>query len=111
MNKTKEILIDAGVKDTYWGRAILSAQKVGHFTPANKNKAGNWVTCACGKITHDIPRDHKGGEMPLDSLLSQLGMDFYDCVSTDKIVSSAKTLVLIEQRAIEVALKYNKGAN
>jgi hypothetical protein len=111
MKKTKEILIDAGVKDTYWGRAILSAEKVGHFTPANKNKAGNWVSCACGKTTQDIPRDHKGGNMPLDSRLSQLGMDFYVCVNTDKIVSSAKTIALIERRAIEVALKYNKGAN
>jgi len=101
MSKTKRILTDAGLEDTYWGKAIIQAQEDGAFTPELSEESGNWTTCACGKQSDMIPRQPDGGA-PVDSILLKLGVLFCDFVGDNAFTRSAETLVKIEERATEV---------
>lgn len=110
---TQEILTEANLQDSYWGTIIIEAEKTGNdFTVAQGHEAGNWCTCACGKVTCDIPRraspqfEGKGETWPLDKQLYELGMDFYDAVCRGNFEASARTLVSIEKRAIIVATEF-----
>lgn len=41
--------------------------------------ANNWVTCACGQLCKDLPRDLSGE--PEDPLLKELGIEFMQCIN------------------------------
>ena len=71
--KTLKILKKANLQDTYWGKKIIAAEKRGYFTQSNKNQSEEWVTCACGRLTHDIPRTARF-RAPMDIILADLGL-------------------------------------
>jgi hypothetical protein len=83
-----------------WSRVIDRAIKQ---EPSDKrwselaDAAGNWVTCACGAQCSILPRDHNG--YPLDSILEQLGTDFFIDVDNREWKSAKKTLDQIEARS------------
>lgn len=91
---------------TYWGKKIIAAADRGQFTHANKEASGNWVTCACGQVSVDIPRC--GGMMPKDLHLSGLGVQFDCAVLDNKPYEAAEALVRIEERAALVAIETAK---
>lgn len=116
----QEILTEANLQDSYWGQAIIDVEKFGStFSISKLREAGNWCTCACGRITCDIPRrfspafEGEGETWPLDKDLYDLGMEFYDAVCRNAFEEAAITLVHIEKRAIIVAKEYRltKGEN
>jgi hypothetical protein len=110
MNKAKEYLELKGYDQTYWGKKIIAAEKRGRFTESNINHSADWVTCACGRVTADIPRDpdthFHGYNTPLDAILRERGFDFYTAVDDNRFLKAAQTLVSIEARAIVVAKAY-----
>ncbi len=67
--------------------------------------AGSWVTCACGKVAEDIPRDPKLHD-PLDLYLRKMGNTFHDFVVWDDFLGAAHNLNRIEKRALEVVMEY-----
>jgi hypothetical protein len=47
MNNEQEvtnILTEANLQTSYWGKKIIAAAKRGHFTESNKEQALDWVT-------------------------------------------------------------------
>ncbi len=114
MNEAKEYLELKGLDNSYWGKKIIAAEERGKFTASNRHHAADWVTCACGKITSDIPRtldldeDSHSYNVPLDSVLKDHGFSFYDNVEADRFLAAAETLVSIETRAIIVAKAHLK---
>lgn len=106
----QEILTEANLQDTHWGKVIIEAEAGHGFSVKEQRDAGNWCTCACGRTTCDIPRHvsppGEGDTWPLDKTLYALGMDFYDFVCSNAYEDSAKTLVEIEKRAQIVATQY-----
>tara|TARA_R110000796_G_scaffold177389_1_gene294232 strand:- start:348 stop:683 length:336 start_codon:yes stop_codon:yes gene_type:complete len=102
MNKAKEYLELKGLDQTYWGSIIVWAEERGSFTTRSKEQAGSWVTCACGRVTSDIPR-YELQSRPQDRLLNNLGGRFYGAVEENDFLAAAQTLVRIEARAIIVA--------
>jgi hypothetical protein len=107
MSETKRFLHEEGLAETYWGKIIITAEEEGGFTPTNRNESMSWVTCACGKITQDIPRvfdhDTNTSDYPVDKKLQQLGNWFCSKVYNDEYLVAAKTLIEIEERAMIVA--------
>ena len=113
--EVNEILEDAGLHDSVWGKRILKACEEGTFSGQDKELAGSWVTCACGEVTAGIPRGKDrysstytlSDEMvPQDAKLERLGLTFFYAVSEGHhCTTAAKLLVEIEARAIEVAGK------
>lgn len=106
MKSAYEILKEAKLLSTYWGKRIALAEKKGYFTRHDLVKAAGWVTCACGKITADIPRmddDHITGNIPLDYELQDLGKVFPSRITMGHFKGAASILVEIEARAIIVA--------
>ena len=100
-----------GLQDSHWGKRILRAVKRNTFTSKDTWKAGNWVSCACGKVTADIPRCKTYGQSegaPTDFKLKDLGMDFHFYVAENNFDKAARTLVLIEKHAQLVASR-SKG--
>ena len=72
-----------------------------------KISSKNWVTCACGNQCAKIPREPSGsalvyGGAPKDTLLLQLGQDFYNHLSFHRIGAAKRTLNKIEKRSIQV---------
>lgn len=105
-----EILKEANLQDSYWGKLLLNAELLGVTEDLTK-QAGNWPTCACGRLTYDIPRkEGKNGAIgcPLDETLYRLGMHFYDSLCYGSVGQTAKTLVEIEKRAQIVAAEYHQ---
>ena len=105
----KELLAEHNLQHSVWGKKILKAQKSPEgFTLQDKYDSMSWVTCACGRVTADIPRRSRLAEVPnqpLDFLLRMLGSKFYSKVCEDNPLEAAKTLVKIEARALVVAAK------
>jgi hypothetical protein len=97
----KRYLESAKLDKTFWGKKIIAAEKRGGFTLSNSSRAATWVTCACGKITQDIPRNRRS--RPLDAELIRLGNLFSTDVDTNDFLSTAYLLARIEKRAIYVA--------
>tara|TARA_R110000796_G_scaffold115597_1_gene227728 strand:+ start:443 stop:880 length:438 start_codon:yes stop_codon:yes gene_type:complete len=112
IGQAEDVLNMAGLASTYWGKKIIAAEKRGKFTASNRQHAADWVTCACGRVTGDIPRepcldeDSHSYNLPLDSLLKHHGFNFYDNVEEGRFLAAAETLVSIEARAITVAKAY-----
>jgi hypothetical protein len=108
MNNEQEvtnILTEANLQTSYWGKKIIAAAKRGHFTESNKEQALDWVTCACGKLDDAIPRYRQDwsryGE-PLDERLAFLGTAFSEAIDWGDHQDAAHCLIDIEERAIEV---------
>lgn len=97
----KQILEDAGLAESHWGKRIIRAEVRGKFTKADRRDAKNWVTCACGQVTADIPRHNDN--RPVDNDLWLSGAKFACDVAFDRYIRAAKILIEIEKRAIEVA--------
>lgn len=64
------------------------------------DRAGDWVTCACGNQCAAIPRDHHGE--PRDEVLAALGMDFYDAIDCENAEEARQVLDKIEARSIDI---------
>lgn len=96
----KQVLKEAGLAKSHWGKRIIDAEERGEFTQQDRIEAENWVTCACGKVTVDIPRHDVGS--PIDTKLLWLGLDFDHAVDSHRFTSASKTLVEIEKRAAQV---------
>lgn len=107
MKTALEILTDAGLHNSYWGKRIIKAEKRGEFTEGDVKKAGSWTTCACGKQDPRIPRDEEGA--PCDVYLWELGLGFNGKVYTHQVVQAARTLVKIEKRAAIVLANTLRG--
>ena len=99
----EQILKDHGLHDSHWGKRIIAAEQNGGFNEQDIHDAANWVTCACGKVTHDIPRGKSfSSNAPKDGKLLDLGGSFHYRISTQSFAASAIALINIEKRAIEV---------
>ena len=70
------------------------------FTTDDKNRAGDYVTCACGEQDPRIPRMADG--QPLDAELAVTGAYFSGEVSICDIEEAERCLAQIEARAAEV---------
>lgn len=117
-----EILTQAGLQKTVWGKRILAAEKRGKFTPEESALAKNWQTCACGEQDPRIPRqtEESPGSIrwdmcPVDDRLSKLGSQFDQNVrhgqyAPEGIPQAAKTLVRIESRSAGILLQEQKKA-
>jgi hypothetical protein len=104
----KEILEEANLQDTFWGRIIVKAELRGvGFAPHWVALAGSWTTCACGKVTANIPRDRIGS--PRDYVLNQLGISFYSAICYNNYYEAASNLVAIEKRALIVAAQNSQN--
>ena len=55
MNEAKQYLELKRLDTTYWGKRIIAAENRGRFTDEDGYEAGDFVTCACGRLTVDIP--------------------------------------------------------
>ena len=103
----KELLAEHNLQHSVWGKRIIKAQKSPDgFTERDKHESLSWVTCACGRVTPDIPRAPRGiagGNAPLDDELRGLGNTFHRKVRGGLTLGATKTLIAIEKRAIEVA--------
>ena len=100
MMEAETILNRECLDETFWGKAIIRAEKRGQFTDSNKDKAGDWQTCACGRQDKRIDRDDVGE--PCDLLLRSLGSNFDVDVHLNSFTVAANTLVAIEQRSAEI---------
>lgn len=100
-------LLGRGLSATYWGKKIIAAEARGKFTESNINQSAGWVTCACGRVTADIPRDpdtrFQSYNTPLDRILKGRGFAFYEAVEDNKFLDAAEILNDIETRARIVA--------
>lgn len=86
---------------TVWGTRIIRVEREGGgFRMSEVREAGDWPTCACGRVDPRIPR--YANCVPMDLQLEMLGIDFYDAISDEQVVRAAELLVEIEQRAQEV---------
>ena len=90
-------------KTPYWWEVIERAKaRKAHgklaFTFRERERAGNWTTCACGKQDIRIPRHGIFDMEPLDKELSLLGVQFSHAVTMDDPDLAEKTLLKIERR-------------
>jgi hypothetical protein len=106
MNEARDYLELKGFDQTYWGSVIIAAEKRRGFTEDEDECALSWVTCACGSVTSDIPRNEES--KPYDEELFDSGGLFSELVSGDAFLEAAQTLVRIEARAIIVAKAHLK---
>ena len=103
--KAYEILGKSGLELTAWGIRIIHAQNVGGFSSDDRCDSLGWTTCACGELDESLMEEKGDGVYaPADPQLFRLGCDFYDEVRTDDYCSSARTLVAIEARVMELSL-------
>lgn len=67
------------------------------------DRAGSWVTCACGNQCDVIPRKECGE--PVDSKLARLGLRFWARISDENLDAAKSILALIEKRAAELIME------
>ena len=94
--RVKEILLEANLAHTHWGKRIIKAAEQQGFTFGDCHDAESWQTCACGK---QDPRLHCNDGQPKDYILMELGCEFNVKVENDLFVQAAECLVKIENRA------------
>ncbi len=94
-----QILTEAGLNNSFWGGRIIRAEERGRFTKNDRVKAGDWTTCACGRLDDGISRY---ADWPMDVELRYLGIDFTFLVRNDLTTEAADTLIDIEKRAAAV---------
>lgn len=99
-------------KTAYWSRVLQQAAKrqaAGKpaFTANEIERAGDWVTCACGKQDKRIPRYE--GE-PRDGLIRLLGYRFGHDVEMGCVNEAKRNLARIEARAAVLIAEIERGA-
>jgi hypothetical protein len=104
--KAKRYLEYKNLHETYWGKRIIAAEENGGFSDEDVELAGDYVTCACGKVTHDIPRSSETS-IPYDNKIADLGLRFNTEVISEEPWEAAKILVEIELRARLIATIQN----
>jgi hypothetical protein len=82
----------------------ISAARVAEFgfRPADVKAAQTWVTCACGEQDPRIPRNKEAGYRPKDTILYDLGLDFFDAVNANHCDDADLILMQIEHRSAEI---------
>ncbi len=86
---------------THWGKRIVAAEKRGRFVKRDIEDAGNWPTCACGKV-YIRKRFRVSGSkerIPMDDKLGVMGDQFVDHVNGHNFIWAAILLRDIEDRA------------
>lgn len=63
------------------------------------DKAGDWVTCACGNQCSIIPRI---GNAPIDGKLYTLGLEFPSAIADGDFLGAMEILHKIEERSCEL---------
>ena len=101
------LLWHAKLHRTVWGKRIISAEIRGEFSARDRRDSSGWTTCACGRVTVDVPRAHWG--WPLDGRLYAAGARFLEAVCDNGFVKAARNLIQIERRAAAVAAKNRKA--
>ena len=61
-------------------------------------KSGNWVTCACGQLCKDLPRESDKDNEPKDMDLTTLGVYFHGNILNKDWLNAKITLNDIEKR-------------
>jgi len=112
-----EILSNANLENSFWGKKVIAAEKRGHFTDSNFQNANSWVTGACGKdetavtyfpeLLDNLP--------PRDRKVRKLGEEFYEAVRDGAsthywnreyrlgfIRGAASTLVEMQERLLDI---------
>ena len=85
----------------WWDALEKAASANEQYWEELEDRAHSWVTCPCGNLSNDIPRDDQYG-FPLDDELHLLGMDFCPSIIA-RLWDRAKVIrTRIEQRATEV---------
>lgn len=97
--KAKQLLEEAKLDKTYWGKKIIEAEARGHFTETMRLRAEHWQTCACGR---QDKRLHRSDGVPRDSLMAEFGYYFSNQVDQDNFICVAETLCAIERRAAKL---------
>ena len=64
-----------------WLQRIEAALQTGEFTQDDKEKAGEWNTCAVGEHLYPVHGDHRKWHFPKG--VNMLGLDFVDAVYDD----------------------------
>ena len=100
MKTAEEVLVKAGYDQSHWGIIIIKAEMEDGFGGHNDNNAGNWMSCACGKLDGHIERDAE--DRPMDKKLQELGIGFYNSITSNQYLLAALTLIKIEKRSIEL---------
>lgn len=105
----RDVLVENGLFATHWGSIIDKAERRGEeFTKEEKEQADGWTTCACGRLKEDgIDRDEYGA--PIDPELMQLGLVFNDNIKSGLPFLAAKTLLNIQNRAVELIREFKKA--
>lgn len=70
-----------------WEARLARAKRTGFFTPADKDSAGTWQTCALGEVC--AKRRVKVRFAVNDGILYDLAMAFADAVSNDEVARAA----------------------
>ena len=105
----KQILTEANLHKSYWGKIIIAAEKRERFTDVSKRQSQDWTVCACGELDKKIPRRYTSAYVeanaPIDRQLFSLGVTFMTAVENDKFTLAAKRLTRIENRAKKILAK------
>jgi len=100
--EASEILNNANLGNTEWGKRIITAELASEFTPDDIYLATQWTTCACGTADKRIPRyKNEDGDFvkPHDDQLQTLGYLFNREVNYNNFIGAAGTLIAIEVRS------------
>ncbi len=88
--------------------AFLDRAIKGHVTPQERrlaaDMASSWVTCACGNQCSVIKRRSDGE--PMDTVLSNLGYEFYEEMTRGFYRDAKKILNKIERRSAKLIQKH-----
>ena len=105
MTRAEEILTEASLQDSYWGRRILTAEARGFFNPSDGALSDDWTTCACGQT--DLRLSPLPSVAPRDPDLRALGSLFGEVVQYgwSTFSEAAICLVNIEVRAAQLISK------
>lgn len=72
--------------------------------------SANWVTCACGQLCKDIPKE-LGSNEPVDYQLSFYGNKFHQLIRDYQWAEALTVLDDIEQRTAELLQEINTKQN
>lgn len=111
MTTAQEIIKNARLGNTHWGRRILNAARRGSFNETDQRLADRWTTCACGRTDARLLNENDGQE-PWDSTLRSAGYDFGATVkvrsNSYSIRDAAYLLVKIEDRARQLTCELDQ---
>ena len=94
-----QILMDAGLEYSHWGRRIRLAEGRGGFNGLDQLDAAQWPTCACGELDESLIGP---GGAPIDDKLVRLGARVLVAVNDDKFEMATVYLIEIMTRSGEL---------